>query len=184
MWGTSIPLAATSVAIKILNFISLKFFIIVFLLLCRKPPWSGNDLILLLESALDNFSVPYLVLTKIRIEPLRVLIWLISSSSFSSDFNSIVSCLIFLATVLDSPTDIRIGSFKYLDDNLRILFGIVAENIKTCLLTGKNFIILFIWTSKPISSILSVSSNTKYFVSWRFKVPLCKWSFILPGVPT
>ncbi len=76
-----------------------------------------------------------------------------------------ISCLIFLATVFDSPTDIRTGSFKYLEDNLRILLGIVAENIKTCLLTGKNLIILFICTSKPISSILSVSSNTKYLAS-------------------
>ena len=50
---------------------------------------------------------------------------------------------IFLATIFDSPTDIRIGLLRYLEESFIILFGIVAENIKTCLLTGKNFIILF-----------------------------------------
>ena len=59
----------------------------------------------------------------------------------------------------------RIGLLRYLEESFIILFGIVAENIKTCLLTGKNFIILLICTSKPISSILSVSSKTKYFAS-------------------
>ena len=69
MWGTSRPLAATSVAIRILNFLSLKFFITVFRLLCLKPPCRAKALIFSLDKDLANFSVPYFVFTNIKIEP-------------------------------------------------------------------------------------------------------------------
>ena len=153
-------------------------------MLCLKPPWRAKALNLSLNRDLANFSLPYFVFTNTKIEPSLFKICFFISINFSSDFNSITSCLIFFAATFSPPTETRIGLFKYFVDNFLILSGIVAENINVCLLGGTNFKILFIWTSKPISNILSVSSKTKKLVSWRLRVPLSKWSLILPGVPT
>ena len=137
-----------------------------------------------LDNDLANFSVPYFVFTKTKIEPFLLLIWLTTSKSFSSDFNSIISWVIFSATIFESPIDTLIGSLRYFEDNFIIFFGIVAENINICFSPLICFKISFIWTSNPISSILSVSSKIKYLTSLKFTLPLRRWSFIRPGVPT
>ena len=95
-----------------------------------------------------------------------------------------VSCFIFaIGTVVD-PADILVGLVKYLSDILRISFGKVAENNNVWWFLGTNLRIFSICGVNPISNILSVSSNTKYFVDLKFKLCLFKWSLIRPGVPT
>ena len=67
--------------------------------------------------------------------------------------------------------------------NLRILFGIVAENISVCLLSGINVKIFLISSKKPISSISSASSKTTT-LGFILILPLSNRSCNLPGVAT
>ena len=80
--------------------------------------------------------------------------------------------------------EILSGLFRYLSEILTIFWGRVAENNNVWWSFGTNFKIISICGVKPISNILSVSSNTKYLVADKFKLFLFKWSLILPGVPT
>ena len=95
-----------------------------------------------------------------------------------------VSCLILDIGTDVAPVEILSGLFKYLSEILKIFWGNVAENSNVWWSFGTNFKTISICGVNPISNILSVSSNTKYFVADKFKLFLFKWSFILPGVPT
>ena len=72
-----------------------------------------------------------------------------------------LSAIIFSIGVTSDPTEILTGLFKYFCEILRMLFGKVAENKRVWWFFGTNFKINSIWGVKPISSILSVSSNTR-----------------------
>ena len=129
-------------------------------------------------------SAPLLVLTKTSIDPFLAINWSTNSSYLFSLKTWRVSCLIFAIGTDVDPADILSGLFKYRSEILIIFCGKVAENNKVWWSFGTNFKIISICGVKPISNILSVSSNTRYFVADRFKLFLFKWSLILPGVPT
>ena len=60
--------------------------------------------------------------------------------------------------------------------------GQVADHMRTCLSGRICSKIFLIWGSKPMSSILSASSRTRYVVLLRFILPASKKSIRRPGV--
>ena len=66
--------------------------------------------------------------------------------------------------------------------NSRILAGIVAEKRIVCRCLGRCFTIFRMSSEKPISSIRSASSSTKWVVRLKSKVPRSKWVNRRPGV--
>ena len=178
------PLAATSVAIKILLIPFLKPLITLSLLLCLKSPWIASAECPSSFNRLTILSAFLLVLTNTKIDPFLASNWFTNSSYLFSLNTSKVSCFIFAIGTEVEPAEILSGWFKYLSDIFKILPGKVAENNKVWCSLGIKFKTISIWGVNPISSILSVSSKTKYFVALRFKLFLLRWSLILPGVPT
>ena len=124
------PLAATSVAIKILLLPFLKLLMTRSLLLCLKLPWIASAECPSYFKRLTILSAPCLVLTKTNIEPFLSTNWFINSWYFLSWVIWNVSCLIFSIGVDKEPTAILSGLFKYFSEILKILFGKVAENNK------------------------------------------------------
>ena len=153
-------------------------------MLWRRSPWIASAECPSSLSFLTILSAPLLVLTKTKIEPFLAKNWSINSSYLFSLKTWRVSCLIFAIGTEVFPVDILSGLFRYLSEILKIFWGNVAENNNVWWSFGTNFKIISICGVKPISSILSVSSKTKYFVADKFKLFLFKWSLILPGVPT
>ena len=123
------------------------------------------------------------VLANTRIDPSLFSNCSIRSLYFFELSVFIISCLIFFDNVFSLSTDILSGFFKYFFDKVIMFLGNVAENIKVCFFCGINFKIWSIWIPKPISSIRSVSSKTRWVTFLRPKDPLSKWSFMRPGVP-
>ena len=65
-----------------------------------------------------------------------------------------------------------------------MLSGIVAEKSNVWRFSGIYLTMRSIWTLKPISSIRSISSNTRNSAWSRSRFPRSRWSLIRPGVPT
>ncbi len=59
------------------------------------------------------------------------------------------------------------GFFMYFSASLRISAGIVAENKDAILSSGTRSRINFISSINPMSSIVSASSSTRYFMSFN-----------------
>ena len=180
----SSPLAATSVAINILLRPFLNEAITRSLLLWRRSPWMASAE---WPSSFNRFTILsalLLVLTKTRIDPFLDKNWSINSSYLFSLNTWSVDCLIFAIGTDVDPVEILSGFVKYLSEILKMFCGKVAENNNVWWSLGTNFNIISICGVKPMSNILSVSSNTKYLVAERFRLFLFKWSLILPGVPT
>ena len=153
-------------------------------MLWRRSPWIASAEWPSSLRRLTILSAPLLVLTKTNIDPFLAINWFTNSSYLFSLKTWRVSCFIFAIGIEVDPVEILSGLFKYLSEIRTIFWGNVAENNKVWWSFGINFSINSIWGVKPISNILSVSSNTKYLVADKFKLFLFKWSLILPGVPT
>ena len=86
--------------------------------------------------------------------------------------------VVVVATVISS------GSCRYCAEIRRICDGIVAEKSATCFVAGVSARIVATSSAKPIFSISSASSSTRYFSCVRSSVPFSRWSMMRPGVPT
>ena len=184
IWSTSKPLDAISVATSTLNFLLLKLLITLSRLFWFKLPFSASALNPSFVRFFAILCVPCFVLAKINTEPSLWLNCFNNSTYFLlwSMFN--MSWEMFVNKTSSDSIAILSGLWRYFFDNCIIFAGKVAEKSKVCLSEGMYCNVWSIWTPKPISSILSVSSNTKYPQSIKSKVSLSRWSLILPGVPT
>ena len=126
--GISNPLAATSVAIKILLLPFLKPLITLSLLLCLRFPCIASALWPSYFNLFTILSAPCLVLTKTKIDPLLSTNWLINSWYFLSAVIWKVSCLIFSIGVDKDPTETLSGLLRYFCEIFKIFSGKVAEN--------------------------------------------------------
>ncbi len=177
------PLAATSVATRMLYLPELKSWMTLFLLFWLSPEW--------MLVAWNRFFQRISPILSVQSFVLQNIITFFAAGSFSifirrSSFSFLSTpstlCLIFL-TVISSCCSISVsGFFMYLCEMLMTCAGIVAENSMVCLVFGVALKIFSTSSMNPMSSILSASSKTTNLTFDKSIVRRSMWSSILPGV--